>query len=474
MTVDPAEPATSTLAHSAELRRELGVRDLVFAQVLMVVGGSWVGTAAKLGAANVGYWLLAASLFFLPHVVVVLFLNRWAPIEGGPYQWAKLAFGPGFGFLVAFNLWLYAISLTVNVGLDVVQALAYAFDRLAWMRTDPLVAPIASVAIIAALAAEALAGLHFGKRLHNAGGVVRFSVFALLLLTPLVALVLAHPLRAEATHLEVPTPTLLGVNLLAKMGFGAFCGLEYAAIFAGESRNPARAFARSVYVGAPLIVVMFVGGTAAVLAFVAPADVDLLAPIPQVLGVATAGLGPVSHIASVATVLWVLTLIATGGVGLAGITRLPMVAGWDGLLPAWFMRLSPRSRVPVNSILFVSAVSATLSVLGLTGVEHQEAYQLFLNTGLVCWALTYLVMFAIPILGRGPGMPRPPVWLRVAAVSGWGMTLLFVVFAVVPIVRVVSAAAFGLKMIGVVAGANAVGIGLYLVGKRRGAPAAAA
>jgi hypothetical protein len=54
------------------------------------------------------------------------------------------------------------------------------------------------------------------------------------------------------------------------------------------------------------------------------------------------------------------------------------------------------------------------------------------------------------------------------------MTLLFVVFAVVPIVRVVSAAAFGLKMIGVVAGANAVGIGLYLVGKRRGAPAAAA
>jgi amino acid transporter len=167
-----------------------------------------------------------------------------------------------------------------------------------------------------------------------------------------------------------------------------------------------------------------------------------------------------------------VTLIAAGGVGLTGITRLPMVAGWDGLLPAWFMRLSPRSRVPVNSILFVSAVIAALSVLGLTGVEHQEAYQLFVNAGLLCWALTYLVMFAIPIMGRGPGMPRPPVWLRVAAASGWAMTLLFVVFAVVPIVRVVSAAAFGVKMVGVVAGANASGVGLYLAGKRRVARAA--
>ena len=156
-----------------------------------------------------------------------------------------------------------------------------------------------------------------------------------------------------------------------------------------------------------------------------------------------------------------------GSATLSGITRLPMVAGWDGLLPAWFTRLSPRSRVPVNSILFVSAVIVVLAVSGLAGVGHQEAFQLFSSACLVFYALTYLVMFAIPIVGRGEAMPRPPVWLRVAAASGFGMTLLFVVLAVFPIVKVQSEAMFGVKVVAVVVGANAAGVALYLAGKRR-------
>ena len=120
-----AETPESTLAHSAELRRELGVRDLVLAQILIIVGNTWVGTAGKLGPANLAYWLPAAALFFLPLVAVVLFLNRWESLEGGLYQWAKLAFGPGVGFLVALNLGLTAIALLAGLGVDVVQSLAY-------------------------------------------------------------------------------------------------------------------------------------------------------------------------------------------------------------------------------------------------------------------------------------------------------------------------------------------------------------
>ena len=468
-----AETPESTLAHSAELRRELGVRDLVLAQILIIVGNTWVGTAGKLGPANLAYWLPAAALFFLPLVAVVLFLNRWESLEGGLYQWAKLAFGPGVGFLVALNLGLTAIALLAGLGVDVVQSLAYAFEGLAWMRTDALIAPIASVVVLGGLAAASLGGLRVGKRVHNMGGAVRVGMYAMLILLPLSALLLRHPLRAEAATIAAPPVTLLGVNLLAKMGFGAFSGFEYVAIFAGESRDPERAFARSVRLAAPIVVVMYVVGTSAVLAYVAPADIDLISPVPQALGRATAGFGLAAQLATLMMVLAVLAQIANGSAMLAGTTRLPMVAGWDGLLPAWFTRLSPRSRVPVNSIMFVSGITLALSLWGLAGVGHQEAYQVFTTAALVSWAITYLVMFAIPVIGRGPGLPRPPTWLRAASVSGFGMTLLFIVLSVFPIVQVESEAGFGVKVAGLVAGANVVGAGIYLVGKRRRALAAA-
>ncbi|MGO8992008.1 MAG: APC family permease [Polyangiaceae bacterium] len=476
MPLDQAATTESTLAHSAELRRELGVRDLVLAQVLIIVGGSWVGTAGKLGPGNLAYWMAAAVLFFAPLVAVVLFLNRWVSLEGGLYQWAKLAFGPGVGFLVAFNLWLTAMALMSTLGVDTVQALAYGFDRLAWMRNDPLVAQVTSAVIIAGLAAAALGGLHVGKRVHNFGGAIRLGTYGVLILLPLGTLLLGHPLRPEAARVEAPPVTLLGVNLLAKMGFAGFSGLEYVAIFAGESRDSMRAFARSVRIAAPLVVVMYVAGTAAVLAYVAPADIDLIAPVPQAFGRAAASFGPAVHLASAASavmVIWAAVTITNGSAMLAGITRLPMVAGWDGLLPEWFTRLSPRARAPVNSILFVSGVTIVLAVTGLAGVGHQEAFQLLISLTLVFWALAYLVMFAIPIIGRGQGLPRPPVWLRVAAASGFAMTLLFVVLSVFPIAHVESELGFGLKLTGIVVGANVIGAGIYLAGKRRRATASA-
>ena len=106
----------------------------------------------------------------------------------------------------------------------------------------------------------------------------------------------------------------------------------------------------------------------------------------------------------------------------AGNTRLPMVAGWDGLLPAWFTRLHPRYQTPVNSILFVGAVTLAFSIVGLIGVGKQEAFQLLWNASAIFYALTYLVMFAIPIVGLR-GQHRPPLWLKLAAVSGFLMTL---------------------------------------------------
>src|SRR3954463_431697 len=112
--------------HSRVLHKELGLRDLILTQILFVVGLSWVGAAAKLGPSHVIFWLLAITLFYFPSAIVVIYLNRLMPLEGGLYQWAKLGFNEAVGFLVAWNLWLFAMTNTSEAGLQLATNIAYA------------------------------------------------------------------------------------------------------------------------------------------------------------------------------------------------------------------------------------------------------------------------------------------------------------------------------------------------------------
>src|SRR6185503_5912703 len=108
-----------------EFKKELGLTDLVFTQILFIVGLPWVGVAAKQGPSHVVLWLLAALLFYVPSAFVVIYLNRTMPLEGGVYQWAKLGFNDLIGFLVGWNLWLFAILNTSEIGIQLTQYIAY-------------------------------------------------------------------------------------------------------------------------------------------------------------------------------------------------------------------------------------------------------------------------------------------------------------------------------------------------------------
>jgi len=93
-------------------------------------------------------------------------------------------------------------------------------------------------------------------------------------------------------------------------------------------------------------------------------------------------------------------------------------AGWDHLLPAWFTRLHPTRRTPINSALLVAALTLTLALAlaGIAGAGRQEAFQLLQNASAIFYGVT-------PILGRA----APSVSLLLAAASGFAMTLLCVV-----------------------------------------------
>jgi amino acid transporter len=216
-----------------------------------------------------------------------------------------------------------------------------------------------------------------------------------------------------------------------------------------------------VLVAAPIICLMFILGSSSVLGLIPIDQIDLIAPIPQVLSVGFRPLGSVAWVAPVTILILLTVRIAQASVMFTGITRLPMVAGWDGLLPRWFTELHAGYRTPINSIIFVGVMTFIFSLAGVIGVGQQEGFQLLWNASAIFYALTYLVMFALPIVGLRRSTERAPLLLKLAATSGFAMTLLYVTLSILPIVTVESTLVFSLKICGVIAVTNVIGLVLY-------------
>jgi len=457
--------AQSVRSHSAELKKELGLGDLVLTQILYVVGSHWIGTAAQIGNSQIAYWLLAVVFFYAPLAAVIIYLNRIMPLEGGLYQWAKLGFNNFVGFLVGWNLWLYIIVFMSTQGMAISTNIAYAFgaDSIAGNKWFIM---LVTCSLVAFLIVVTTLGLGIGKWFQNAGGVVQIVIFGTLILIPFAsvrsgALDAYHPLA-----MAVPAVSFFSLNIFGKMSFGAFSGFEYVAILAGECKSPARSIGRSVLIASPIVALMFILGTSAILAYASPEQVDLVGPIPQVLSIAFRRFAWAGIVGPIVILLLVGRQLGACTLAVAGSTRLPMVAGWDHLLPQWFSRLHPKYKTPVNSILFVAAMILVTGLASLAGVGRQEAFQILDNSSGIFYSLTYLVMFALPLIGLRKSGVRPPWWLRGAAVSGFAVTLLYSVLSIFPIIPVASLLAFSAKVGGVILTANLIGASLYWWEKR--------
>jgi amino acid transporter len=138
-----------------------------------------------------------------------------------------------------------------------------------------------------------------------------------------------------------------------------------------------------------------------------------------------------------------------------------MTAGWDHLIPEWFARLSKGKRVPVNSILVSTAIVGALLVLGNLGVKAIEAFQVLMQASSELYALAYLAMFAIPIVGAKVLRRRLPRWVAWTTGVGFAFTLFAFVLTAYPFVEVVDKRVYAAKILGTTALANLVGYVFY-------------
>src|SRR6266480_3228209 len=455
-------------SHSVALKKPLGLRDLVLTQILFVVGSSWVGAAAKLGHAHLFFWLLAILLFYIPQAAVVIYLNRLMPLEGGIYQWAKIGFNEFAGFIVAWNVWLLSITVIALGGMFVTTNISYAIgETAAWMPNSKWCISLISCALVVGLGWTAVRGLALGKWVHNVGGLVMLLVYGTLIALPFIGLARGELRQYHPLQIAAPTVSMFYcLNIFSKLSIGALSGFEYVAILAGETRSPARDIGRSVMIASPIIALAFILGTSSVLAFVGNNPIDLIGPVPQTLRLGLRFFPIAGAIASVGIIMMTVRSISATSIHVTGSSRLPMVAGWDQLLPGWFSRLHPRYKTPINSIIFVGTVTLVIGIASQVGAGIQEACQLVDNAANVFYGIVYLMLFAIPIAGASAVRQGARLWLRIAAVCGFAVSLLAIFFTVYPIIDVPSRLIFAAKIISVTVIANAIGAAIFGAGRK--------
>lgn len=454
------------------LRRTLRLGDVV---LFFVVAGSnlqWVATAAAAGASSIPIWILGALAMFAPLSIAVVFLSSHHPDEGGLYVWSKRAFGPFAGFMTGWTYW--ASNLPYFPAL-----LYFAAGNALFIGGGSGGALAASPAYYIAVAIAGLAlatvvnvyGLQIGKWLNNAGAIARWSVTLLLVaLGTLAWLKFGTATRVDATTMR-PGLHLKDVIFWSVIAF-AWTGPESLPFMGGEVKDPRRTIPLGLGIAAPAIGVIYVVGTLAVLAALAPHDVNPSSGVMQAIA-SVAGRVGWNALVPVAAFFVAISCIGSTGAWLGAVARIPFVAGIDHYLPPAFGRMHPRWGSPVAALLTQAGLAAAFIFLGQGGTSVRGAYDVLVSSTVVITMVPFLFLFASAIKLRA--QPRTPEMVRIpggkatvsiAAAIGLATTLSAIIFAGFPSGDDPNKALAVVKVVALTALMLLAGVIIYALGRR--------
>ena len=381
------------------LLRVLGVG---FGLAVVIGGTIGIGILRAPGpiAAALNDPALIIAVWLLGGVYVLLGANSLAelatalPRAGGPYVYARRAYGDYAGFVVGWGDWL---------NYTVAQAfLAVAFAEYAGALLPALAGHEGAVAV-ATLAGFGL--LHWtGVR---SGSVVQqlASVLKMLALVGFVAVCFwadPAPLPAAVAPPAPPVEPLRGTLLLMamvvsmQMVFETYSGWNSAVYFTEEDRNPGRNLPRALFGGALVVIGIYVLVNLAYL-HVVPLEVLAASKLPAADAM-HAVFGPRS--AQLVTALAALSLLGILNAGLMNTPRILYALGRDGLFAERAQTVNAGG-TPVIALLVCTAGAAALAASG----TFEELFLLGAFIGVLLDGSMAIALFVLR--RREPGLARP-------------------------------------------------------------------
>ena len=165
-----------------ELKRVLGLWDIVFFTVVAVTGLRWISRGARAGAPSVLLWVLAWLAFFVPLALAVSVLAKKYPEQGGIYAWVHRAFGPFGSALCGWCLWVNNLFYFPSLLLFAAANAAAMFGDLApGLGDNRLFSTIFVLGFLWFTVSISIQGFEAGRWLQNVGVIGTWVPVALLI-----------------------------------------------------------------------------------------------------------------------------------------------------------------------------------------------------------------------------------------------------------------------------------------------------
>ncbi|MEV0368796.1 amino acid permease [Streptomyces sp. NPDC050636] len=297
--------------------------------------------------------LVAFGLLTIGAVALALVFGRLAerhPDTGGPYVYAREAFGDFAGFLSAWSYWTMTWVSNAALAVAAVGYVHVLVPGHASGGTDLLVA-------LGALWLPALANLAGTRYVGAVQLVSTILKFVPLLFIAVVGLFFFDPDNLGSFNAGSGS-ALGGMSAAAAILLYSYVGVESAAMSAGEVRDPERNVGRATVLGTVGAAVVYLLGTLAVFGTVAHDKlVNSTAPFSDAVNAMFGGHWGGTIIAGAA----VISIVgALNGWTLMS-AQSPYAAAKDELFPAAF--LTKRRGVPTFGVLAAAVLASALTVI---------------------------------------------------------------------------------------------------------------
>jgi APA family basic amino acid/polyamine antiporter len=301
--------------------------------------------------------LVAFGILTPGAIALALVFGRLAerlPHTGGPYVYARAAFGDFAGFLAAWTYWITSWVSNAALAVAAVGYLSVLF---------PAVGDHTWSMCLAALAVQwlpALANLAGTRWVGTVQVVATVLKFAPLLLVAVGGLFFFDPANLGPFQATGQSP-VGALSASAAILLFSYLGVESAAVSAGEVRDPARNVGRATVLGTVGAAVVYLLGTLSVFGLVAHDRlVSSEAPFTDAVNAMFGGTwgGTVVACAAVVSMLGALngwTLLSA---------QTPYAAAKDGLFPKAFE--TKRRGVPVTGVVVTVLLASALTVYNYT------------------------------------------------------------------------------------------------------------
>lgn len=426
---------TLAVREKSKLRRVLGRFDLVLFTACAIVGLDSVAQAAEAGAQAITWLVISLVIFLIPYGMLIAELGAAFPVEGGPYEWARMSFGRAAGAVTAILYWL---SNPLWVGGSLTASTIAALN--AFVLSKPMSTAweiVVGLIFIWVTVALAIVAFRIGKWGPNIGTFVKIAVVAIFTVL-FIAYLVQHGRPVGAATAADLKPSLNG--FLTAIGIIVFLwvGFELSNGASEEMRNPKRDVPRMI-VGSGIIAALLYGLVILGIILVIPRT-----GLSNVAGFADAysAVAGVLHshgLNVVFAILVILTLVGSGSVWLEGADRTQAIAALDGAAPAWmgyFTSFGTPIAVNLSSGFLASAMCVL--VLLVTKGSLASFFAVMLALTISTTTLSYLFIFpALTILRRRyPNVDRP-YRVPFGMVGAWVAVLISELFVVVTVITLV-------------------------------------